>query len=364
MSQLPITCVIAACLVIGGASTACGATSSVRQGGSSSDAGVRPAVLPVDAGADVVSFPTYAPSPPVKSTPPASDHGPYPIVLMHGLAGFNQLANIPLNVSYFNGVQADLEVHDAGAVFVTVAPPFENSEDRAKALAPQLDSILTQTGAQKLNLIGHSQGGLDARVLVSPAGCAYANRVASVTTISTPHYGTKVADAALGLTGNPVSSTVTDALLNLLEQGVYSVDAGSNTVEQLTNLSTSYMINVFNPKYPDAPGVVYASYAGRTNLETGDGICNDGVYANQPRSLDVAQPVMQTTADYLWSQGETNDGLVPVYSTKWGTFLECVPADHLKECGMIRQNGPDPISGFDHLVFFRAVVARLRAQGL
>jgi hypothetical protein len=44
--------------------------------------------------------------------------------------------------------------------------------------------------------------------------------------------------------------------------------------------------------------------------------------------------------------------------------MECIPADHLKEVGLIDQNGPDPVSGYDHLVFFRAVVARLRAQGL
>ena len=30
---------------------------------------------------------------------------------------------------------------------------------------------------------------------------------------------------------------------------------------------------------------------------------------------------------------------------------------------MLLQNGPDPVSGFDHLVFFRNVVARLRSQG-
>jgi triacylglycerol lipase len=60
----------------------------------------------------------------------------------------------------------------------------------------------------------------------------------------------------------------------------------------------------------------------------------------------------------------TNDGLVTVASARWGTFLQCVPADHLKEVGQIAQNGADPLSGFDHLAFFRAVVSRIRAQGL
>ena len=30
-----------------------------------------------------------------------------------------------------------------------------------------------------------------------------------------------------------------------------------------------------------------------------------------------------------------HDGLVPVQSAKWGTFLGCVPADHLDEIGQI-----------------------------
>jgi triacylglycerol lipase len=78
----------------------------------------------------------------------------------------------------------------------------------------------------------------------------------------------------------------------------------------------------------------------------------------------VPQVLLAATADYLQSQGLDNDGLVPVTSAKWGSFMECVPADHLKEVGMLFQNGADPVSGFDHLLFFRSVVARLRAEGL
>jgi triacylglycerol lipase len=324
--------------------------------------------LPVDAGPDVTPKAIYTPAPPVVGhPPPAAARGPYPIVLMHGMGGFNTLENLPVTVSYFNGVQADLEAHGETEVFVTVAPPYNTSEVRAQSLAPQLDAILAQTGAAKLNLIGHSQGGMDARVLTSPAGLGYADRVASVTTIATPHRGTKVADLALGLISGPTSGItngVTTAFLSLLEQGVYSVQSNPDLLAQATELTTSYMANVFNPKYTDAPGVLYASYAGRTDLESGTGDCDDGVYANQPSALDIAQTPLEPTATYLEAEGETSDGLVPVSSAKWDTFMECVPADHLKECGMILQNGPDPVSGFDHLVFFRAVVARIRAEGL
>jgi triacylglycerol lipase len=357
---------------LGIALVACGsAATSVTSVTSHPDAGeagvtltTRPQ-LPDDAGVDAPTA-VYKPVAPIVPPHAAASHGPYPIVLMHGMGGFNELANLPLTVSYFNGVQADLKAHGESQVFVTVAPPFNSSEVRAQSLAPQLDSILKETGADKLNLIGHSQGGMDARVLVSAAGLGYGNRVASLTTVATPHGGTKVADLALGLVSGPLSgveSDAVDAFLGLLQQGVYSIKSNPALLAQVTELSTSYMAETFNPKYTNDPNVVYASYAGRTNLENGEADCDDGVYANQPGALDVPQAELQPTASYLQLEGETSDGLVPVKSAKWGTFMECVPADHLKECGMLLQNGPDPVSGFDHLVFFRAVVARLRAEG-
>jgi triacylglycerol lipase len=357
--------------------TACGGASTATEPTGPVDSGhrvtaVRPAEAdagkrPLDAGHDVAPDPTYKPAPPVlQPAAPPHDVGPYPIVLMHGMAGFNTLANLPVTISYFNGVQSDLEAQGYGPVFVTLAPPYATSDVRAAALAPQLEMILQETGATKLNLVGHSQGGLDARVLVSAAGLNLADRVASVTTIATPHHGTKVADLAMGLVSGPTgpaSAGVANAFLELLQAGIYTVDASANIAAQGTELTTSYMEDTFNPKYVDAPGVVYASYAGRTNLENGDGVCDGAVYPNQPSALDVPQAPFGVTATYLQAEGETSDGLVAVTSAEWGTFMECVPADHLKECGMIDQNGADPISGFDHLLFFRAVAARLRAEG-
>ena len=50
-----------------------------------------------------------------------------------------------------------------------------------------------------MNLVGRTPRGVDARVITSPQGLGYGDRVASVTTIATPHRGSKVADAVLGL---------------------------------------------------------------------------------------------------------------------------------------------------------------------
>ena len=121
----------------------------------------------------------------------------YPIVFIHGMGGFENLG--PLD--YYYGIPALLRENGYGA-HVTVTDPFNTSEVRTDQLRPQIDRILGCTCRPKLNLIAHSQGGIDARLLISRDG--YGDRVASLTTISTPHRGTRVADALLGLTDGPV----------------------------------------------------------------------------------------------------------------------------------------------------------------
>ena len=58
-----------------------------------------------------------------------------------------------------------------------------------------------------------------------------------------------------------------------------------------------------------------------------------------------------------------NDGLVTVQSARWGTFIGCYPADHFDEVGQIAHTGPNPESGFDHVVLYRDLVRRLRDDG-
>lgn len=291
---------------------------------------------------------------------------PYPIVLLHGMGGFEQLQNLPLDVSYFNGVSDDLGKHGEREVFVTLAPPYDSSEERAKAIAAQVDAVLARTHRAKVNLVGHSQGGLDARILASPRGLGYGDRIASVTTIATPHRGTRVCDAALGLLDFLPKGDVdafTGALLKLLQKSVYEVESNPDLRAQVVQLSEDYMLNHFNPKYVDDPRVKYASYAGRTNLQTGLLDC-DGAYPNDPLRVDLANPLFLPIAPLLAGPlNHSNDGLVTVESARWGTFMQCVPADHLKEVGVLSVTQKDLVSKFDHLEFFRTVVARLRGGG-
>ena len=293
---------------------------------------------------------------------PAKLGAPYPVVLMHGMSGFGQLEVGPIGITYFDGVVEDL-TKSGESVFVTVVPPCDTSEARAAALATQIDAILVRTGKAKVNLVGHSQGGMDARVITSPQGLGYGDRVASVTTVATPHHGSKVADAVLGLLQYlpaDVVDSVTGDFLKLVEKTAFELQSDAHLRQQVVEISEQYMSTVFNPKYKDAPGVLYMSYAGRTNLRTGIGVCDDGKYSNDPLSVDVTQAALAPLAVFLEEgQFKVNDGLVTVDSAKWGAFQQCVPADHLKEVGQLA-----PVaSSFNHLQLFRDIVARVRLAG-
>ena len=86
----------------------------------------------------------------------------YPIVFIHGMGGFENLG--PLD--YYYGIPALLRENGYGA-HVTVTDPFNTSEVRTDQLRPQIDRILGCTCRPKLNLIAHTQGGIDARLHIS-----------------------------------------------------------------------------------------------------------------------------------------------------------------------------------------------------
>lgn len=341
---------------------ACGSESDVPSEGAApttpATTSARPAPLPPQ-----VESPTGNPSTPA---PTAGLGAPYPIVLMHGMAGFQELNVGPIGVEYWAGIKAELARVGETEVYVTEVSPYQTSEVRAREAAAQIDAILTKTGKAKVALVGHSQGGIDARYLASPQGLAYGDRIASVTTISTPHRGSYVADIVLKI-ASVAPETFDDAtrtLLKVLQRTAYDVQTDPNLRAQLVQLTEKYMREVFNPKFTNDARVIYESYAGRSNYRTGIGVCDEGIYPNEATKLDGAQSFLFPTAVIL-EQGlpvKVNDGLVTVDSAKWGTFMQCVPADHLKEVGQLNINGAN-LQTFDHKKFYRQVVERIRLRG-
>jgi triacylglycerol lipase len=120
------------------------------------------------------------------------------VFLVPGFFGFQTIAGLP----YFTGVQkllrdrlADLGIHAKVHALDTL--PTASIENRARYLGNRIAELAPNDGSA-IHLVGHSSGGLDARVLLSPSTlpdlAGLRARVRSLTSLATPHYGTPLAD--------------------------------------------------------------------------------------------------------------------------------------------------------------------------
>ena len=277
-----------------------------------------------------------------------------PIVLHHGMAGFRELG--PL--AYFN--QAPSHLRSLGyEVYLTQVLPIHGSAERADELEQQVRCINHIAGSDGVHLIGHSQGGLDARLVASRQGDK--GLIKTLTTVATPHRGSAAADAFLDL---PLAGRgpLTQALLLVYSGLAGRPDAEANLNQQMRELSMEHMEG-FNREVPDHPEVRYRSWAGRSVQnrfvrDVASEACAGAVHEN-PEGRDLLDPLFRLMAPLVGRQQGPNDGLVAVSSAKWGTFMGCVPADHLDEVGMLRDPAPQRFSGFSYLELFETIAADL-----
>jgi triacylglycerol lipase len=260
----------------------------------------------------------------------------------------------------FNNVKAALEA-DGHRVFEADLPPFDQPSARARVLAQQIDAALAATGATKINIIAHSQGGLDSRYLISSLG--YGNRVASLTTISSPHHGTAIADRVLGYVPGGIDSTV-NAGLKALHIDIAAV----NVRAALAAMSEKNMVE-FNRVNLDDARVYYQSWAGvssPTGVASGVDLTPcEGKLLLHPNTMDKLSLLLPSL---VWNivghnKRDANDGVATVTSAKHGVFRGCFPADHMDEVGQVNHTY-DVATGFDHLRFYRNVAFELANKGL
>ncbi|XXF77868.1 acetyltransferase [Myxococcaceae bacterium GXIMD 01537] len=154
-----------------------------------------------------------------------------PVVFAHGMAGFDNILGYDYwgdDYGTFVGDACDefLEVYcneDISAsqrAFVAQVQAFQTSEVRGLDLANDIEGFMATAGSSRVNLIGHSQGGIDirkaARVLYERKGRTVVNVLVSV---SSPHRGSPVAKYILNL--GPGITSVIDALARLYGDVIY-----------------------------------------------------------------------------------------------------------------------------------------------
>lgn len=290
---------------------------------------------------------------------------PYPVVLAHGFFGFEDFAGVGF-VDYFYKVKDNLAKNGETNVHTPAVDPFNDSTIRGAQLAAFIEELLDETGYEKVNIIGHSQGGLDARVVAHE----HPEWVASVWTFATPHHGTPVADVVLRLTPSDRFHDLLDALVRLVGRSLWEeIDGGTSLATALQQFSTPG-ISAFNAKYTDSPGVDYFSLTGRSRRSLALSECQSkdapSFITDHKYTADPITPLFSVFGAYLSTTelgGSPNDGLVRVKDAKWGTFLGCVPADHLDEIGHLLGASPGLGNNWKYQSFYVDLVKLLRDKG-
>jgi len=255
----------------------------------------------------------------------------HPIILAHGITRPDYLINFivkKLNLRdfshshdqlhYFKGIASFLRQHGF-EVYHTSVSFAADVERRAHDLANEIQKILADTGHEKVHIIGHSMGGLDARHTIVNHGMA--DKVATLTTFGTPHLGASVADWFIeNGRWNKIFSTL-GKVINL---------AGFMSL-------TTEACRAFNDFARDAEAsnaVIYQVYA-----------------SSQQHELTFL-PFRKTWQVTYEKEGD-NDGLVSVKSQHWEERLVAkdgatktirqydfpVPADHVNQIGWVHRTG-------------------------
>lgn len=113
----------------------------------------------------------------------------YPILLVHGL-GMKDC----FFMKSFGRIDRILRIQGY-TVYKSRVDGCGTVEGNAARLKEEILSILAESGAEKVNLIAHSKGGLDARRMLEDPDMS--GKAASLTTICTPHLGSPIASLVL-----------------------------------------------------------------------------------------------------------------------------------------------------------------------
>jgi triacylglycerol lipase len=260
----------------------------------------------------------------------------YPILMVHGIffrdwQMFNYWGRVPKELVrngadvYYGGQQS--------ANLISVS---------AGELRDKIEEVIRDTGAEKLNIIAHSKGGLDSRYAISKLGMD--KYVASLVTINTPHYGCNFVDDILAKVPDGLLKFVAkryNKLFTVLGDTAPDFEKG---LRELTHANCAKLDN----ELPDSPDIYYLSVMS---------VMKNVFSAGFPLNLGY----MLNRKD-----GTGNDGLVVKESALRGenTFMINKNGNrglsHGDMIDLFREN----IDGFDVREFYVGIVKDLKERGL
>ena len=288
----------------------------------------------------------------------------YPLVLVPGMLGFIRLVLYP----YWYGIVSALRRGGAVVVAVKVSP-LHSSEVRGEQLLAVIDDILRQTGAQKVNLIGHSQGSLTARY----AAAKRPDLVASVTSVAGPNHGSELADyLQRHYPADSAKGRVLSAVLRLINALMSLLDTGYRGPKLPVDLHASHVslttagVALFNQRYPQGLPVTWGGQGPEevngVRYYSWSGTLQPGITDKGRNLFDGTNRTCRLFARTFVREAGQCDGLVGRCSSHLGTVIgDDYPLDHFdivnQSLGLVGK-GAEPIRLFvEH-------AERLKAAGV
>lgn len=242
-------------------------------------------------------------------------------------------------VNYWGRIPAAL-IRNGARIYYGNQQSSASVERSGKELSERILEVIRETGAEKVNIIAHSKGGLDSRYAVSCLGMD--KYVATLTTVNTPHHGSAIVDYLLEKLPDSVVKFITgkyNAVFSKLGDKNPDFIAGVNdlSVEKAKEL---------NEIMPDSDNVSYRS------IMT---IMSSAGAAGFP--LNIGYRLLKKLSG-------PNDGLVWEESAKHGAHT-AVPVkkgrgiSHGDIIDLMREN----IDGFDVREFYVDILKRLAEEG-
>ena len=243
----------------------------------------------------------------------------YPIILAHGVCRFDKVWCDSLNIDnnddpkldnlhYFKGVRTLLK-ENGFVVYHSSVSWAADVNTRAEDLKGNVLAVLKKEDCEKINIIAHSMGGLDARHMIfndRHAGKIH-KQLASLTTISTPHEGSPFADWGTDYLPHviPVAQKLgldLNAMLDLRTDRCREFNSNTEVIDFEQNCEKN---------------ISFQTYAGRQDFWS-------------------AFDALKLPFYIIEKEEGVNDGLVSVESAKWrDRYFKSVleNTDHLNELG-------------------------------
>ncbi len=259
----------------------------------------------------------------------------YPILLLHGVF-FRDFRYF----NYWGRIPGELKKNGA-TIYYGNQQSAESVVISGKTIANKIKEICEKEGCEKVNIIAHSKGGLDARWAISKEGMA--DYVASLTTINTPHRGCLFAEYLLSKIPakrqNQIASIYNEILTKL----------GDTNPDFLTSVNdlTVESMKKFNQEVLDSPKVYYQSVGSKMNRRHG------GKFP------------LKYSYKLVKQYDGNNDGLVGQDSCPWGQKFQFLTTKHGRGIshGDMIDLYKENLKEFDVREFYVQLVKGLKDQG-